>query len=141
MADVFDELLSLEEKYYQDGYNEGLEDGNRTGYHEGIQFGIQTGYQRFLLIGLLQGRLVEWRKKKDDRLDKHLNQLEAMIADIPMTNSDENVEVYEKMAKKARAKVKVISALLSKQGDYEVDYSIAKEKLELKSTEETIEDI
>lgn len=138
--ELFDPLLNLEEQYYDEGYEEGKKDGKHAGYLEGKQFGLQTGYQRFLSIGILQARVDIWKEKLQDneKVQKHLNQLETVVKNIPMSNKEEDVEDFEKRLKKAKAKSKVISSV-GKDTSFPVQ--LYDDQVELKHSEEVIEDV
>jgi len=60
MADPFEDILNLEEQFYQDGYKQGLADGLTAGRTEGRQLGLEKGYQKFLESGKLHGRAIVW---------------------------------------------------------------------------------
>lgn len=49
----FDSLLNLEDQFYQNSFNNAINEGKNHSNRDGIQFGIQTGFQRFILIGAL----------------------------------------------------------------------------------------
>lgn len=109
-----DEVLNLEEEQYHLGFKEGQEQATKEQYLEGKQYGYQTGFQRFLIVGYIQGLVGEWLDNLDNyssskSLQSHINQLNDLIADIPLTNGDEEVEKYEKNIKKARNKLRVIA--------------------------------
>lgn len=133
-------------RYYNDGFEEGLNDGQQAGLLEGKQFGIQTAFQRFLSVGIVQGRVDVWTQKAEPggdgggngRMAKHLNQLSTTISEIPQSNSDQDVADFEKLLKKARAKLKVVSSL--GKDDFPVNlYETG--SISLQSTEEVIEDM
>lgn len=64
-------------RFYEEGYNDGLQAGTKAGFAEGREFGVQTGYQRFLDLGLLQGRVIVW---------------EEQVADLPESKQQKTVE-------------------------------------------------
>jgi fructose-1-phosphate kinase PfkB-like protein len=137
--EIFDPLLNLEEQYYDEGYEEGKRDGKHAGFLEGKQFGLQTGYQRFLSIGVLQGRLDIWKDnlKENEKVQRHLNQFETVIDNVPMSNSEADVEEFEKRLKKAKAKTKVICSV----GKDNIPVKVYDDQIDLKHTEEVIEDV
>lgn len=72
-ADLFDELLGLEDKFYQEGYDAGLADGEHAGVVEGKVFGVERGYEKALELGKLHGRALVWQARQDqDRADQSL---------------------------------------------------------------------
>ncbi|KAK0754993.1 hypothetical protein B0T18DRAFT_50337 [Schizothecium vesticola] len=61
--DPFEDLLNLEEKFYQDGYRQGQEDGVKAGRAEGRGLGLEKGYQKFFESGRLFGRAIVWANR------------------------------------------------------------------------------
>ena len=59
-SDPFDELLSLEDKYYNEGYDLGVLDGDRAGLIEGRLFGLEKGFEKYVAMGKLHGRAMVW---------------------------------------------------------------------------------
>ena len=140
-ADLFDDLLSLEDKFYQEGYDAGLADGEHAGLVEGKVFGIEKGYEKALELGRLHGRALVWQMRqaqttdkpestdreepmlatlghsklpKNTRLTKHIEGLLALTddKDLVMDNSDEAVTEFDESLAKAQAKAKVIAAIV-----------------------------
>ncbi|ETS82232.1 hypothetical protein PFICI_07234 [Pestalotiopsis fici W106-1] len=62
-VDPFEEILNLEEQYYEQGYTQGYEDGDRGGKIEGRSVGLKTGYEKFLEAGRLQGKAIIWANR------------------------------------------------------------------------------
>lgn len=118
--------------FYDEGLTDGQNEGRRAGLREGTEFGIQTGYTRFIALGVLRGRLAVWQKQfaptttspttttttsapdhpNIDRIRKNLAGLESMLAEIPVTNSDADVAVFEGLVRKAKSKAKVTASLI-----------------------------
>ncbi|ABN65012.2 predicted protein [Scheffersomyces stipitis CBS 6054] len=112
-----DEVLNVEEEYYQKGFREGQEQSTRQQEMEGKEYGYQTGFQRFLIVGYIDGLVEHWSRniqtyEASASVANHLKQLEALIKDIPITNGDEEVAHYEKSVAKARNKLRVIATLV-----------------------------
>jgi hypothetical protein len=61
--DLFDDLLNLEDTYYQDGYRLGVEDGSRAGRIEGRTFGLEKGFEKFFEMGKLHGKSQIWNAR------------------------------------------------------------------------------
>ncbi|KXJ87760.1 hypothetical protein Micbo1qcDRAFT_236284 [Microdochium bolleyi] len=61
--DLFDDVLNLEEQYYQEGFDEGLRDGSEAGKIEGRSVGLKSGFEKFLEAGRLQGRALVWANR------------------------------------------------------------------------------
>ena len=58
--DPFDDLLSLEDKFYKEGYDLGVSDGERAGRVEGRLFGLEKGFEKYAAMGKLHGRAIIW---------------------------------------------------------------------------------
>ncbi len=61
--DPFEDLLNLEEKFYQEGYKQGQEEGVLAGRIEGRQLGLEKGFQKFMESGRLYGRAIVWANR------------------------------------------------------------------------------
>jgi hypothetical protein len=62
-VDPFEDVLNLEEQYYDQGYSQGYEDGVRGGKIEGRSVGLKSGYEKFLEAGRLQGKAIIWANR------------------------------------------------------------------------------
>ena len=86
--DPFENVLDLEESYYQEGYDLGVADGSRAGRIEGRVFGIEKGFEKFAAMGMLHGRAAVWAsrlpRKKEQGKD---NERKATIAQDEVTSS------------------------------------------------------
>lgn len=58
--DPFDDLLGLEDQFYNEGYQLGITDGKEAGKIEGRVFGLEKGFEKYLEIGKLHGRSLVW---------------------------------------------------------------------------------
>lgn len=56
----WESLFGLEDKFYQDGFQSGLADGEEAGCREGQVFGFEKGFERSLAAGRLYGRSTVW---------------------------------------------------------------------------------
>ncbi|KAL8778113.1 MAG: hypothetical protein Q9213_007556 [Squamulea squamosa] len=59
-SDPLEELLGLEDTFYKQGYDLGVQDGSRTGRIEGRLFGLTSTFEKFSNMGNLHGRSVIW---------------------------------------------------------------------------------
>lgn len=59
-SDPFDDLLGLEDKFYDEGYQLGSTEGAKAGKIEGRVFGLEKGFEKFVEAGRLHGRSVVW---------------------------------------------------------------------------------
>ncbi|RDW60880.1 hypothetical protein BP6252_12263 [Coleophoma cylindrospora] len=60
MADPFDEILGLEEQFYDEGYQQGMADGIKAGRIEGRTFGLENGFKKYVENGKLHGKSLVW---------------------------------------------------------------------------------
>ncbi|KAI4120535.1 MAG: hypothetical protein LQ338_006946 [Usnochroma carphineum] len=59
-SDPLDELFELENKFYKEGYDLGVQDGTCAGQIEGRLFGLEKGFKKYAAMGRLHGRSVIW---------------------------------------------------------------------------------
>jgi hypothetical protein len=59
----FDEVLDLEEQFYDAGYQQGLTDGIKAGRIEGRKFGLEKGFEKYVESGRLHGKSVIWANR------------------------------------------------------------------------------
>jgi hypothetical protein len=59
-SNTFDEVLGLEEQFYEDGYQQGLSDGIKAGRIEGRTFGLEKGFEKYVDSGRLYGKSLIW---------------------------------------------------------------------------------
>jgi hypothetical protein len=62
-TDILDNILSLEEQFYQEGYDLGVIDGARAGYTEGSVFAVEKSFEKLLQLGRLYGRALVWNQR------------------------------------------------------------------------------
>ncbi|KAF3760657.1 DUF1715-domain-containing protein [Cryphonectria parasitica EP155] len=62
-SDPFDDVLNLEDRFYSEGYEQGVADGARVGRIEGRSFGIEKGFEKFVEAGRLYSRSVVWANR------------------------------------------------------------------------------
>lgn len=62
-SDPFDDVLNLEDQYYDQGYKQGYDDGFQAGKVEGRSVGLKTGYEKFFEAGRLQSKAVVWANR------------------------------------------------------------------------------
>ncbi len=83
--DPFDSLLSLEDKFYDEGHQLGIADGSRAGRIEGRVFGLEKGFEKYVAMGRLHGRSAVW----SGRLPKAREQRKGAIQEITGSHADE----------------------------------------------------
>lgn len=134
--DLFDNLLNLEDKFYDEGFKQGKDDGERAGRIEGRSFGIEKGFEKFAESGRLYGKSIVWANRlpqKDQakpessdttdttsqslpalsggaRLEKNIVTLHALVEPDTLStdNNDESVNDFDDRVKRAQGKTKVI---------------------------------
>lgn len=140
MDDPFDDLLNLEEKYYEEGYEKGYADGLKQSRVEAKLFGIEKGYEKFIVMGKLQARAYVWAARLVEhqpedpskeaphenysmklpplqnkaRLEKHITTLLALVdsSTLSRANTDDAVGDFDDRLKRAQAKEKVIERII-----------------------------
>ena len=80
--DPFDDLLSLEDKFYKEGYDLGVSDGERAGRVEGRLFGLEKGFEKYAAMGRLHGRAIIWAGRLPEVKDQ---------ADVGSTGGEEKI--------------------------------------------------
>ncbi|PQE03728.1 DUF1715 domain-containing protein [Rutstroemia sp. NJR-2017a BBW] len=58
--DPFDEVLGLEEEFYNNGYQTGLDEGIAAGRIEGRTLGLEKGFEKYVEMGRLHGKSLIW---------------------------------------------------------------------------------
>jgi hypothetical protein len=59
-SDPFDEILSLEDGFYNEGFELGTTDGANAGRIEGRVFGLEKGFEKYVQMGRLHGKSQVW---------------------------------------------------------------------------------
>jgi len=59
-TDPFDDLLGLEDQFYNEGHQLGVTEGAKAGKIEGRVFGLEKGFEKYMEIGKLHGRSIVW---------------------------------------------------------------------------------
>jgi hypothetical protein len=62
-SNTFDEVLYLEEQFYEDGFQQGLADGAKAGRIEGRTFGLEKGFEKYVESGRLYGKSLIWTNR------------------------------------------------------------------------------
>ena len=62
-SDPFDDLLGLEDKFYDEGFQLGRADGAKAGRIEGRAFGLEKGFEKYVESGRLHGRSIVWASR------------------------------------------------------------------------------
>ncbi len=59
-SDPFDDLLGLEDRFYDEGFQLGTADGAKAGRIEGRVFGLEKGFEKYVEMGRLHGKSLVW---------------------------------------------------------------------------------
>lgn len=111
-----DYLLNLEQKFYQEGYEEGICEKAKENHIEGKQFGLQVGFQRFLIVGQIQGIVQVLKSVSESRISsRNLQIIDELLAGFVKTNADDAVADYESRLIKVRNKLRNVLLSLDRQ--------------------------
>lgn len=123
--DIYDieNVLNLEDKYYDEGYRAGQGVSVQEQYLEGMEYGYQTGMQRFLIVGYMKGLIEYWKSHlylyektvSLKTLENHLNQAASVLESISMANTEDAVREYEIAVLKSKNKIRVIANICKEQ--------------------------
>ncbi|RDA94284.1 hypothetical protein CP533_0577 [Ophiocordyceps camponoti-saundersi (nom. inval.)] len=69
MSDPLEDVLHIEDRYYREGYQRGLDDGAKAGRVEGRCFGMEKGFEKFLEGGRLAGKAIVWANRLPSQED------------------------------------------------------------------------
>lgn len=151
--DPFDEILNLENEFYDQGYKEGLEDGIKAGRTEGRIFGLEKGYEKFFAAGRLYSRAVVWANRlaepaelaagqeastaqpqtvqrlpalpRSAKLAKNVKAVYELLEPdtLPTENADESVADFDYRLKRAQTKARLIERAIGERDRDERDES------------------
>ncbi|EPE05357.1 hypothetical protein F503_02096 [Ophiostoma piceae UAMH 11346] len=116
--DPFDDLFNLEDRFYDEGFQEGEADGRRAGLIEGRTLGLENGFKKFAEAGRLQGKAVMWANQfsgtRNARAKKNLRLMYALVepGTLSTANTDEDVNDFDDRVKRAQGKARVIEKML-----------------------------
>lgn len=60
---TFDEILNLEEGFFEEGYDQGFSDGVKAGHIEGRTLGLEKGFEKYVDSGKLHGKSIIWANR------------------------------------------------------------------------------
>lgn len=87
-SDPFDDLLGLEDKFYDEGYQLGKTEGAKAGKIEGRVFGLEKGFEKYVEAGRLNGRSVVWAGRlPENNAPGGAQEGESSLASIPQSTS------------------------------------------------------
>ncbi|PHH85682.1 hypothetical protein CDD83_73 [Cordyceps sp. RAO-2017] len=133
-TDPLDDVLHLEDRFYRDGYQQGLDDGARAGRVEGRCFGMQRGFDKFLEAGRLAGKALVWANRMpppptssspgaaalpplaagNARLERNVRLLYGLVEPDTLStqNTDEAVNDFDDRVKRAQGKARVVERMI-----------------------------
>ncbi|KAL4070421.1 hypothetical protein J3A83DRAFT_4094898 [Scleroderma citrinum] len=128
MTEHFDleELVHLEQTFYDAGYADGFAHGRIHGLIEGRELGREKGFEIWEEIGFYEGFALTWKaiydhqgNDKDRRAVHHINHLLELIQQFPTINpsagqphtSAEEIDM-EKLQRQIRSRYKALCASL-----------------------------
>lgn len=138
--DLFDDVLNVESRLHDTGYNDGLKDGNQAGIVEGRGFGLQKGFEKFLESGRFVGKAIVWANRlpskrpasqdevrsektlpplpNNARLEKNIETLYSLVDPkvLSLENSDASVQDFDDRLKKAEGKARIIERVVGGAG-------------------------
>lgn len=142
----FDDVLNLEEQFYQQGIAEGKRDVSRQQYNEGKQYGYQTSFQRFVILGYYQG-IVESIVQRDTtkKLEPVCLDISHALERLPKSNTDADIESFGKTCKSLGNKMR----RLVYRANHDLSLKIDLKEIELKAlqvcgtpqTKDTVEEM
>ena len=106
--DPLDDVLDLEETFFQEGYKLGLADGERAGRIEGRAFGLEKGFEKYIAMGRLHGKAQVWAGSLNDMDEIHKVQETAHEA----KDSSSQLHVHESLGASPHGSVTPSSARL-----------------------------
>jgi hypothetical protein len=141
-SDPLDDVFNLEDRFYREGYQQGLDDGDRAGRVEGRSFGMDKGFEKFLQAGRLAARSVVWANRNPGRsavapndgdgssscslpklpagarLQKNVATLYALVepGTLSTANTDTAVQDFDDRVRRAQGKVKVVERMVGTGG-------------------------
>ncbi|EME83760.1 uncharacterized protein MYCFIDRAFT_122472, partial [Pseudocercospora fijiensis CIRAD86] len=93
-ADLFEDVLNLEDQYYREGYDFGVADGSKSGRIEGRVFGLEKGFEKFLEMGKLSGKAAVWEARLPDVINKSERKMAQSQAIMPQLGSNERLRKH-----------------------------------------------
>lgn len=131
--DPFEDVLNLEDQFYQDGFKQGQADGVKSGRIEGRSLGLEKGFGKFVESSRLHGKAIVWANRlpnlqakapveegssqprlpplpNNQRLEKNITTLFALTEpeSLSTDNTDEAVNDFDDRLKRAQGKAKII---------------------------------
>ncbi|KAH8171394.1 DUF1715 domain-containing protein [Sarocladium implicatum] len=129
--DPLDDVFTIEDRFYTQGYNAGLADGLPAGRAEGRSLGMSKGFDKFSESSRLATRAVIWAnrfpssanssscklpplKAGGARLEKNVKSVYALLepGTLSTKNEDEAVQDFDDRLRRAQGKVKIVERMV-----------------------------
>lgn len=140
--DPFNEVLDLEEQFYNEGYQQGLSDGVKAGRIEGRTFGLEKGFEKYVESGKLHGKSLVWINRLKNAQEPTSTPLESQPSGVISHNS--TVEPSEEQGSSLTGTTLKLPPLLENQRlskHVKVLYALAEsDSLPTENTEEAVSD-
>lgn len=88
--DLFEDVLDVEDNFYQEGFDAGVADGQHAGLVEGKIFGIERGYDKALELGKLHGRALVWKRRQQSAASSTTSVTNAASVDLGQANLEDD---------------------------------------------------
>ena len=117
--DPFDDLLGLEDDFYKEGFEAGVNDSGHAGLIEGKLFGIEKGYEKALEIGKARGRALVWQQRLQDGGNSSAAKLSSSSTPrlTPTSDKDLTTSIAELLPLPSNARLKKHIEILSSLTD------------------------
>eukprot|EP00741_Cyanophora_paradoxa_P003883 tig00000733_g3777.t1 len=120
MADLFDAVLGIEERYHEEGYTAGVERARQTAIADARRLGEQKGAEMAEEIGHCRGMVAAWKmlaprfpERFSERALKAIEALENKIASFQLDNP-QSPDLHEALGQ-VRSRFKVARSLLGEK--------------------------
>lgn len=114
-----EDLVNLEQKFYDAGFAEGFEHGKMEGHNEGLTYGLEKGYDMWEEIGFYEGFATLWKsihskgESPDSRIMNSSNTLLELIKRFPTENPGEDSDIdVMKILGQIRSRYKMLCHLV-----------------------------
>uniref|UniRef100_A0A672UXC8 LTO1 maturation factor of ABCE1 n=2 Tax=Strigops habroptila TaxID=2489341 RepID=A0A672UXC8_STRHB len=124
-SDMFEEIVMAEERFHDEGYQEGYAEGSHVGVVEGRRYGSLHGAKIGSEIGCYLGFALTWqyllRKCTDEKNNKKIRALDSLIRMIQkFPYEDPTYDKLQEDLEKIRGKFKQVCSMLNIQSDFRI---------------------
>jgi hypothetical protein len=129
--DPLNDVFTIEDRFYTQGYNAGLADGIPAGRAEGRSLGMQKGFEKFSEASRLASRAVIWANRLPSnsatqcdlpklaggtgpRMEKNVKSVYALLepGTLSTKNEDDAVQDFDDRLRRAQGKVKIVERMV-----------------------------